>query len=134
MNSTLRNVRRVYLMAVALLAVAGAPGCFAGHAVDADSEAPYDDEPVVASSEEALIRASGGLSATGECDKSIEGDCENLTALCTDDTVDDLIRCIEGWATTHCSCTLASVSAPPKPKFKLPIGNLEQAVLTRAAR
>ena len=89
----------------------GASGCAANYVPDPD---PVDDEQAVESSEQALIRGSGGLNATGECDKSIEGDCEHLTSLCTDDTVDQLIRCIEGWATTHCSCTLAAV-APPKP-------------------
>jgi len=132
MISTMQNVRRNYLMALALLAVAGASGCAAGYGVEGDPEAPYDDEQDVASSEQALIRGHGGLSATGECDKSIEGDCENLTALCTDDSVDDLIRCIEGWLTTHCSCTLAAVAPPPPPKVKLPVANLQWSVMTRA--
>ena len=129
MNSTMRNVRRSYLMALALLAVAG---CATGHAVEGDPDAPYDDELDVASSEQALKRGGGGLSATGECDKSIEGDCENMTSLCTEDTVDDLIRCIEGWATTHCSCTLASVAPPPPPRTKFAVGNLQRGVLTLA--
>ena len=132
MISTMQNVRRNDLMALALLAIAGTSGCAAGYPVEGNSEAPYDDEQDVASSEQALKRGSGGLSATGECDKSIEGDCENMTALCTEDTVDDLIRCIEGWLTTHCSCTLASVAPTPPPKVKLPVANLQRSVMTLA--
>ena len=123
MISTMKNVRRNYLMALVLLAVAGVSGCATGHAVEGDPEAPYDDKPDVASSEEALRRASGGLSATGECDKSIEGDCENMTALCTDDTVDDLIRCIEGWL-THALLVHPGVGRRPRrrpgPSFRSP--------------
>jgi len=131
MISTLLNVRRNYLMALALLALAGTSGCAASYVAAGDPEAEYEGEQEIASSEQALIRG-GGLSATGECDKSIEGDCENMTALCTDDTVDDLIRCIEGWLTTHCSCTLAAVAPPPPPKFKLPVANVQWSVMTKA--
>jgi hypothetical protein len=113
-----------------LWALLGTTGCASEYVAQPEAVA---DEQSVESSEQALIRGSGGLNATGECDKSIEGDCENLTALCTDATVDALIACIQGWLTTHCSCTLAAV-APPKPPIKqLPIGSLQRATL-RAAR
>jgi hypothetical protein len=30
-----------------------------------------------------------------------------MSALCTDATIDSLIKCIDGWLTTHCVCTQA---------------------------
>jgi len=61
---------------------------------------------------------SGGLGfscTNGECtcDKSIENDCEDMTAVCTDATVDGVITCINGWLTTHCTCTKALVVGNP---------------------
>jgi hypothetical protein len=52
----------------------------------------------------------GGLgysctNGTCTCDKSVENDCEDMSAECTDATVDALINCINGWLTTHCTCT-----------------------------
>lgn len=112
----------------ALFALFGTSGCAAGYVPATDG---VEDDQTVESSEQALFRGSGGLNATGECDKSIEGDCENLTALCTDDTVDQLIRCIEGWATTHCSCTLAAV-APPKPTVNWTVSGVQWTSATFA--
>ena len=62
----------------------------------------------------AAVRRGGGGSrgytcknGSCECDKSIENDCEDMSGVCTDATVDALINCINGWLTTHCSCTKA---------------------------
>ena len=57
---------------------------------------------------------------TCTCDKSIENDCADMSAVCTDATVDALINCINGWLTTHCTCTKAAVSPTPSP-FTAPI-------------
>lgn len=43
-----------------------------------------------------------------------------MSGVCSDDTVDDLIDCINGWLTTDCSCTLAKVATPPKTQFAVP--------------
>ena len=35
-----------------------------------------------------------------------------MSGVCTDATVDGLIACIQGWLTTHCTCTKALVRDP----------------------
>ncbi|HZR80636.1 MAG TPA: hypothetical protein VFD92_06035 [Candidatus Binatia bacterium] len=63
----------------------------------------------------AMVNNGGGTGGLGyscsgstcTCDKSIENDCEDMSGICTDDTVDALITCINGWLTTHCVCTKA---------------------------
>lgn len=100
---------RVGVMGCMMLLAAGATGCLASPADIAEAEGP--DE--IASAEQALIRGSGGSQRLGysctngtcTCDKSIENDCEDMTAVCTDKTVDGVITCINGWLTTHCTCT-----------------------------
>jgi hypothetical protein len=85
-----------------------------------------DDEQQVESSEHALARGGGsaGQSYTCDangscmCDKSIENDCEDMSGICKDSDITNLINCINGWLTTHCTCTKALV-APPKPKFPI---------------
>jgi hypothetical protein len=105
-----------------------ATGCMATQA-DIDQaeleEAGLDGQGEVASTEEALTRGGNnkkslGFTCTGtscECDKSIENDCENMSGVCSDATVDALITCIGGWATTHCVCTLGLVR-PTQPIIK----------------
>lgn len=102
---------------VALVVGGGALGCEAADMVEGQSDDPAAE---VAAVEQALARGTGGPRAgytcsgtTCECDKSIENDCEDMSAVCTDATVDALIACINGWLTTHCTCTKAMV-APPK--------------------
>ena len=116
--------------ALLVLARAGAAGCAAGTPDQAIDDGAHTDAEI-ASAEAALIRGggSGGLGFTCtngscECDKSIENDCEDMSGVCSDDTVDDLITCINGWLTTHCTCRLARVA--PRPTFQVaqPIGSL----------
>jgi hypothetical protein len=110
---------------IALAALAAAitmAGCAAQTGFD--DEADSD----VAVSDAALIRGGGGSTRNGytcsggtcTCDKSIENDCEDMSGVCTDATVDALINCINGWLTTHCTCTQAFVR-PPTPIYTLPI-------------
>lgn len=68
-------------------------------------------------SSDALRRGKGGpklsYSCTNgvcTCDKSIENDCENMSAVCEDADIDPLINCINGWLTTHCTCDEAKTS------------------------
>jgi hypothetical protein len=103
---------------------AGVPETSLGDAVETDAE--------IASAEAALIRGSGGPSlgftcTNGKCtcDKSIENDCEDMSGVCSDDTVDDLINCIEGWLTTDCVCTLARVAPRPQLQYTAPIGTFD---------
>jgi hypothetical protein len=97
----------------------------AGCAADAGVQGEDEDTVDVTGSEQALMRGGGGrvgYSCTNgvcECDKSIENDCENMSGVCTDGSIDALIACIDGWATTHCTCTQlrssgGSVSSFPK--------------------
>jgi hypothetical protein len=111
------TARRLLLSAV--LAVAAATGCAAETGMLDDD--PDADPVEVAGSEEALQRGGGGprlgFSCTGgtcTCDKSIENDCEDMSGVCTDGTVDDLIACIDGWLTTHCVCTQIRTSSGGK--------------------
>jgi len=98
------TARRLLLLVV--LAVAAATGCAAETGM-------LDEDPVdVAGSEQALQRGGSGprlgFSCTGgtcTCDKSIENDCEDMSGVCTDGSLDGLIACIDGWLTTHCTCT-----------------------------
>jgi hypothetical protein len=97
------------LLGLGLLAIAAVSGCAAEYG-ELNGDA-------AASSEQALIRGGGSrginFSCSGgtcTCDKSIENDCEDMSGVCTDATVDPLIDCIEGWLTTHCTCTQAFAS------------------------
>jgi hypothetical protein len=95
---------------VCLLAGLTAQGCASATQADID-DAELEGQEEVASTEQAL--KSGGWNQRGfscngnscECSKAIENDCEDMTAVCTDATVDAVIACINGWATTHCVCT-----------------------------
>jgi hypothetical protein len=80
--------------------------------------APEETAPGAAGvdeSSEALRRGGGGGGKLGfscskgvcTCDKSIENDCEDMSAVCTEDTLGGLIQCIDGWLTTDCTCTQA---------------------------
>ena len=100
-------------LGLAFLTTVAAAGCLGN---------PDDAEPVTGS-ESALARGSGSAGqsyscsgGTCTCDKSIENDCEDMSGVCSDGSIDNLIACINGWLTTHCTCTQALV-APPKPKF-----------------
>lgn len=92
------------------------------------------EEPAAAApeagAESAELRIGGGgprlgyscTNGTCTCDKSIENDCEDMSAVCTDATVDALIKCIDGWLTTHCVCTKAFTAPGTSPTHQLPIG------------
>jgi len=67
------------------------------------------------------FRCSGG---TCTCDKSIENDCEDMSGVCTDASIDALIGCIQGWLTTHCTCTKALVVTNPGTIFLPPGGGV----------
>jgi hypothetical protein len=41
-----------------------------------------------------------------------------MSGVCSDGSIDNLIACINGWLTTHCTCTLARV-APPRTTFPI---------------
>jgi hypothetical protein len=102
------RTKTLRIAVVCLLAGLTAQGCASATQADID-DAELQDE--VASTEQAL--KSGGWNQRGftcngnscECSKAIENDCEDMTAVCTDKTVDAVIACINGWATTHCVCT-----------------------------
>ena len=71
----------------------------------------------------------GGLSyscsnGTCTCDKGIENDCEDMSGVCTDGSLDGLISCIDGWLTTHCTCTKALVVHDPGGTFLPPGGGV----------
>jgi len=114
-------------LAVCLFAGVAAQGCAATQA-DID-EAELEAQGEVASTEQALVRGGNnkqklGFTCTGgscECDKSIENDCEDMTAVCSGGTVDGVITCINGWLTTHCSCTkdMGLVRPTTKPTLQL---------------
>jgi hypothetical protein len=129
-------------MALAALAIAGGSGCVGyGPEANVDDEglqAEADAGPEIAASEQALIRGSGpkglGLTCSGgtcECDKDVENECEDLSGQCIEADLDDFIRCVEGWLTTHCSCRTALV-APPKPKWQAVSYDLTSTNLTLA--
>ena len=133
MTSTLRTApaspwRRGALFAAGALAFVASFGCAGGYALDDESE--------IASTDRALIRSggdegwlppddtSGGTSSdtsyrcvngTCTCNKAILNDCENMSAMCSSGSLDALISCIDGWATTHCTCTQAFTSTPGSP-------------------
>lgn len=107
---------RGLLAVLALATIGAAAGCVP------EEEAAAGEQGAVTQIEQSLMRGSGprGLgyscsNGTCTCDKSIENDCADMSAVCTDATVDALIACINGWLTTHCVCTQA-MAAPPKPK------------------
>ena len=115
---TFQVLARRALTILAALALAAANGCAAD--LGAGAEDPVEGTG------EALKRGGGGgglaFSCTNgicTCDKSIENDCEDMSGVCTDASIDDLIACIDGWATTHCTCTqlrassAGSVYTPP---------------------
>ena len=107
------------LMLLLVLTVTAAVGCAADTGMlDEDSDA---DPVAVAGSEEALQRGGGGTrlgyscsGGTCTCDKSIENDCEDMSGVCTDASIDNLIACINGWLTTHCTCTQIRASSGGK--------------------
>lgn len=114
------------LRAAAVCVLAGLTGQACAPATQADIEqadiesAELDAESEVASSEQALKSGGwnqrAGFTCSGnvcECSKAIENDCEDMTAVCTDKTVDAVIACIGGWATTHCVCTKATALVRP---------------------
>jgi hypothetical protein len=120
-SATATDRLRGPLAVVALATFGAVAGCVPEDAVDEQDELARVDEP--------LIRGTGpqglGYSCKNgvcECDKSIENDCEDMSAECTEESLDSLITCIDGWLTTHCDCTQAFVA--PKPKFPVvaPIG------------
>jgi len=103
--------------ALGLLAASAAQGCMASQAdidaAEAQEQGEQAGQAEVAGTEQALLRGGNntiklGYSCSGgtcECSKAIENDCEDMTAVCTDATVDGVITCINGWLTTHCTCT-----------------------------
>jgi hypothetical protein len=118
MTATSTLFRQAFLLVA--LALTGAAGCGAPEELD-------QAEQVAETEEEALKRGGGsprlGYSCSGgtcECSKAIENDCADMSAVCTDATVDALIACINGWATTHCTCTQAFVAPKPSP-YTVPI-------------
>ena len=102
---------------VLALALTGLAGCgMEPTDEELDSVAESDDQS------QALARGGGGqrlgyscTNGTCTCSKSIENDCEDMSAVCTDATVDGLINCINGWLTTHCTCTKAFRAPSPSP-------------------
>jgi hypothetical protein len=120
---TTRTMTAISARFLIALTLAGASGCATGEELDD----PGQDE--VAQLEDALIRNGGSPRAsytcsngTCTCDKSIENDCANMSGVCTDATVDALINCINGWLTTHCTCTKAFVAPQPKSPYVQPTG------------
>ena len=125
-SSTVTLFRNALLFVA--LAVSGvAAGCGAPEELD---EA---DQMTAETDEQSLARGGGGRrlsysctsSGSCTCDKSIENDCEDMSAVCTDDTVDTLINCINGWLTTHCTCTKAKTAAPSPSPYTVPLGTVK---------
>jgi hypothetical protein len=119
------------------LAIVAASGCVGAPAIE-DLEEGVEQDAAVASAEAELIRGggSGGLGFTCSgglctCDKSIENDCEDMSGVCSDATVDGLINCINGWLTTHCTCSLARVATQPKAPYTVPTGGIKTFSLAR---
>ncbi len=118
----LARFQRMGTLALAVLALVGANACAARTVGQGDGDAP------IASQAEALSRGGGGSKGAGftctngecTCSKEIENDCEDMSGVCSDDTVDDLIRCIQGWLTTDCTCRLAVKTSTPVLISKLP--------------
>ena len=118
-RSLLRRAGASAFFTLALvITLGGASGC----GMDGPEEETDDVGQVEPDQSQALARGGGsrGLSysctnGTCTCDKSIENDCANMSGVCTDATVDALINCINGWLTTHCTCTQGFVAPPPKP-------------------
>jgi hypothetical protein len=103
---TFSIARDVALLMFALLAAVS--GC----AADAGLLDETTEPVAVDEAGQALQRGGGGMrlgytcsNGVCECDKSIENDCEDMSGVCTDASLDDLIACIDGWLTTHCTCT-----------------------------
>lgn len=111
------------LIALIALAGTGAFGCAGGPGV-AGEEGFANEDPAQVSVVEAELRTGSGPTGLGysctngtcTCDKSIENDCEDMSGVCRDADIDDLIRCIDGWLTTHCVCKTGLVA----PKGGLP--------------
>jgi hypothetical protein len=132
------RTKSLRIAVVCLLAGLSVQGCAGATQADID-EAELQGEPLdeVASTEQAL-KGGGwnqqrGFSCNGnscECSKAIENDCEDMTAVCTDGTVDAVIACIGGWATTHCVCTKATGFVRPT---TLPTLNLNAASSSTAS-
>ena len=128
------RTKTLRIAVVCLLAGLSAQGCAGATQADID-EAELAGQDEVASTEQAL--KSGGWNQRGftcngnscECSKAIENDCEDMTAVCTDATVDAVIACINGWATTHCVCTKATGFVRPT---TLPTLNLNAASFSTA--
>jgi len=122
---------------LAALAIVAASGCVGAPPIE-DLEDGVEQDAAVASTEAELIRGggSGGLGFTCSgglctCDKSIENDCEDMSGVCSDATVDGLITCISGWLTTHCTCSLARVAPKPKTPYTVPTGGIKTFSLAR---
>ena len=113
MTKTLTAGYRNAIFIASLLVVSGGFGCAARTGVE-EPDAP------VASQEQDLTRGGGGISlgytctpdGTCTCDKSIENDCENMSGICREKDLDNLINCINGWLTTHCTCVAGLVRPP----------------------
>ena len=77
----------------------------------------------IATRSDALINNGGGprngfscdrTQGVCECNKSIEGDCDDMRKNCTGG-LEDLDKCISGWLTTHCTCTYSKRILPSLP-------------------
>jgi hypothetical protein len=102
--------RSLSMLALLLLAVAST-GCAAATDLDVDDELSTSQEALSRPSRPPNVIDCDGRQCT--CDKSIENECAEMSARCTDESIDDLIDCINGWGTTHCSCPTAKVAPTP---------------------
>ncbi len=129
LRSTARASRVIALFALASL---GSFGCAGG--AGAAGEGLEDEKPAqVAGLPAELIRGGGpkglGYSCTNgvcTCDKSIENDCEDMSGVCRDGDIDDLINCIDGWLTTHCVCKTGLVAPKGGQIYQPPTGGVLQ--------
>lgn len=99
------------------------------------------DQGEVASTEQALLRGGSNHQTLGysctpggscTCDKSIENDCEDMSGVCADKDIDQLINCINGWLTTHCTCAKASAFVAPTIKNTAVLGKTTTATFSLA--
>lgn len=125
-------LRRAALLVPVALAIACLTGCPAGHALEDGGEIASTEQALWADDGEGYSEAAPDETAgrksrgpgyrcsngTCTCSKEIFNDCEEMSAECSAGSLDALILCIQGWGTSHCTCTQGLTSSPDSPHQK----------------